>query len=104
MKNVDILITSASRPKSLKSEIIAFKEHIKFNGNFRFHLHEDVVPEMEEESKELVNWAKKSGYFETIYVDNPRIGRGFALNKLKKHANSKYMFYLEEDWDFIKDV
>ena len=32
-----------------------------------------------------------------IYVSDPRIGRGFALNKLKKHVKSKYIIYLEED-------
>ena len=101
---MDVLITSASRPKSLKTEIECFLKHVKYSGEFRFHLHEDVVPGMVEQSIELSTWAKDSGIFTNVYTSNPRIGRGHALNKLRQHANSKYVWYLEEDWDFIEDV
>lgn len=59
---------------------------------------------MEKSSFETIRWAKKSNIFTTIYHSNPRIGRGPALNKLRKHANSKYIFYMEEDFDFIKHI
>jgi hypothetical protein len=101
---MDVLITSASRDKCIKSEIKAFNKHVKCKEGFDFHLHEDCVPGMENSSFETIRWANKSKIFSTIYHSNPRIGRGPALNKLKKHANSKYIFYMEEDFDFIKDV
>lgn len=101
---MDVLITSASRPKNLKSEIVCFLKHVKYSGEFNFHLHEDVVPGMESQSGELSSWARDSGIFTTVYASNPRIGRGRALNKLRQHANSKYVWYLEDDWDFIEDV
>jgi hypothetical protein len=102
---IDVLITSASRPDSLMSEIKAFKKHVKYDGKMRFHLHEDRVPNMERKSINLIEWAnRKPSYFTTVYLSNPRVGRGNGLNKLKKHANSKYIFYMEEDFDFIRDV
>ena len=102
MDRIDILITSASRPKSIKTEIETFKEMVNFNGEMNFHLHEDRVPGMERDSEILEEWAKDSGYFTTVYVSHPRVGRGPALNMLKEHANSKYIFYMEEDFDFVR--
>jgi hypothetical protein len=105
MDRIDILITSASRPNSLRSEVKAFKKHVKFSGQMNFHLHEDRVPKMEGESERLIEWARrKPSYFTTVYLSHPRIGRGPALNLLRKHAKSKYIFYMEEDFDFIRDV
>lgn len=102
--DIDILITSASRPKSLREEIETFiaatDPHIKKD----FYLHEDVVPKMEKDSEKLVEWAIESHVFSKIYVSNPRIGRGPALNKLRKHANSKYIWYMEEDFAFTKFI
>lgn len=101
---MDVLITSASRDKSLKSEMKAFKKYVSCSDGFKFHLHEDCVPNMENSSHETIRWANKSGLFTTIYHSNPRVGRGPALNKLRQHANSKYVFYMEEDFDFVKPV
>lgn len=109
MKEIDILITSASRPDSLKSQIKAFYEHVKYDETWAIHLHEDVVPDMEAASKELQEYAiaglsNPFPIFANVYVSDPRIGRGPALNKLRKHANSKYIWYMEEDFDFVKDI
>lgn len=52
---MDILITSASRPKCLKAEMEHFLKNVQYDGTFHFHLHEDVVPTMEKGSKELVS-------------------------------------------------
>lgn len=100
---MDILITSASRPECLQSEVDSLK-YLNCDEGFNLHLHEDVVPGREELSDELVQWAEESNEFTTIYVSNPRIGRGFALNKLRPHAQSDFILYLEEDWEFIKRI
>ena len=72
-------------------------------GEMDFHLHEDRVPNMEKDSIKLERWAKECGEFTTVYVSDPRNGRGPALNKLRKHARSKYVFYMEEDFDFVRE-
>lgn len=101
---MDILITSASRDLCLKKEIKSLNKFIQYEGEINIHLHEDVIPEREENSKKLIKWANESGYFKTILISNPRKGRGTALNKLKEYAKSEYIIYLEEDWEFIKEI
>lgn len=100
---MDILVTSASRPECLKLGIESLG-YLYCNEGFSIHLHEDVVPGKEQQSSKLIKWAEESNKFTTIYVSNPRIGRGQALNKLRIHAQSDYIIYLEEDWEFIKPV
>ena len=101
---MDVLITSASRDKCLKSEIETFKKHVICSQEFDFHLHEDCVPGLEDSYEETVRWSKESGIFKTVLHDKPRVGRGTALNQLREYANSKYVFYMEEDFDWIRSI
>lgn len=99
-----VLITSASRSESFKRELEAFLEYVVYSGKFNFYLHEDVVKERRKESEKLVKIARDSGVFKKIYISDPKIGRGPALNMLKKHVTGKYVFYMEEDWMFVRYV
>lgn len=104
MKKLDVLITSASRPQSLKTQMETFLKRAKFSGKFNFYLHEDRVPGMEDRSKDLEKWAINSHLFADVKISDPRIGRGPALNYLKQFVQSKYVWYMEEDFDFIKSI
>jgi hypothetical protein len=100
----DVIITSASRPEALEITVNSFKEFLKFSGKMRFHLHEDVLPNKSNESERLIKRAEGSGNFSTIVVSNPRVGRGTALNKLKRCMTSKYFMYTEEDLAFTRYI
>lgn len=102
-REVDFIITSASRPEMIEL-VESFQEKVIFSGKFNWYLHEDVVPGMENGSNKLVNYARKSGLFKEIIVSNPRQGRGPALNKLKKHIKTDYIFYTEEDFRFMRYI
>lgn len=102
-KEIDFIITSASRIEMIKC-VKSFMKKVIFSGKFNMYLHEDVVPGMERESKELVKWARESNLFKKIIVTNPRQGRGPALNKLKPYIKTDFIFYTEEDFEFMRYI
>ena len=61
----------------------AFKDHVK-GAEFRFLIHEDFV--YPEESKKSVNYAFDN--FEVVETSLPKIGVGYAMDKMFKQIES----------------
>lgn len=99
---LDVLITASSRPQLLKPTVEYFHKFIHFEGKMRWILHEDFV--YKEQSKETIKWAKESGYFDEIYEDDPPLGLGVSIEEMLKKINTKFMFYLQDDWVFERPV
>ncbi|MFW6002725.1 MAG: glycosyltransferase [archaeon] len=42
--------------------------------------------------------------FDTVQITRPNTNKAEALMKLKKHANSKYLLYFEDDHVYFRDI
>lgn len=98
---IDVLVTSSSRFEHFRRTVKSFLEKIDNPDGYRLHLHEDVKDS--EESEKILHWSQ--GVFYTVLSSNPAIGRAEAFKKLFKESLpiSTYFFYLEQDWEFIKE-
>ncbi len=101
MKEIDVLVMSSSRPALIPYTINSFKRFVdsQCHCKLRYLLHEDFV--FPESSNDVIKWAVNSGVFDVIEKHNPKIGLGPAMSYMfKKHIRTKYMFYLQDDWEF----
>tara|TARA_Y100000310_G_scaffold279894_1_gene299290 strand:+ start:634 stop:1329 length:696 start_codon:yes stop_codon:yes gene_type:complete len=101
-KRIDVLVTSASRVEYLQQTIASLQKHLKFDGKLNWVLHEDVV--RQKGSKEVIDWAKKEGFFNGIMVTDPAKRQGAAVLKLLEAANSEFVIRTEDDWILTKDI
>jgi len=97
---IDVLVMASSRPDLLKITCEKFKEHITCRDGFRWMIHEDFV--YPEESKKTVEYAQK--HFDVVESSLPKIGVGYAMDKMFKAVESDYLFYLQDDWEFEQPV
>ena len=102
MKNIDIIRLSASRPEMLKASTERMLERMKFSGQFRMILHEDVLNESA--SRQVISWAEKSGYFDVIGRHDPPLTQGRSIDWLLKRTATKYVVNFEDDWLWLRDV
>lgn len=99
--NIDMVISSGSRPEFLKRTLESFSERFKFSGKIRYIFHEDVLlPEKTEEVLDII----KPYNFAIVQVDNPPLGQPLALNASMQHIKSDYFFNLEDDWVCDRDL
>ena len=92
---IDVLVMASSRPDLLKITCEKFKEYITFRDGFRWMIHEDFV--YPEESKKSVEYALNN--FDIVESSLPKIGVGYAMDKMFKSVESDYLFYLQDDWE-----
>ncbi|MFW6129568.1 MAG: hypothetical protein ACOC56_00200 [Atribacterota bacterium] len=98
---IDVLITSSSRPLLIPYLITSLRKFIdsQCNTKLRLLLHEDFV--IPNKSDEVMRWAHRLKKFDVMKTHNPKIGLGMAMDYMfKNHVKSKYMFYLQDDWEF----
>lgn len=103
MKNVDVLVTSASRPSLLITTIESFFEKTICKDNtIRMLLHEDVI--RSQDSDRIIDWVNSNNLFDVLEIHNPYIGLGPSIgHMLERHIEAEYMFYLQDDWAFIRE-
>ena len=97
---MDLVITSASRPKYLKLCIESIKQFIHYSGKMRWILHEDIYDE--EEAKEVIRLA--TGVFDEILIDDPPIRIGASNKKLLDIATGDFVFKVEDDTVFRREI
>jgi len=103
--DLDVVITSSSRPQLYPFMWDSFNKMMVFRGNKRILCHEDFV--FPKQSNMVVEWLegkKKKGEIQEIYTHKPAIGLGMALTEMISKVNTKYMFYIQEDWEFERPV
>jgi hypothetical protein len=98
--NLDMLMLSCSRPDLFKQTIDSFNSMVKYSGNIRKILHEDMAKE--ELSKEVLDYAKDK--FDVITFDKPPLGQGFSLDKLVNMVKTKYFLSWEDDWEIREEI
>ena len=100
MEKIDVLVMASSRPDLLKITMDSFRKYIQY-PNIRYMIHEDFVyPEISEKS---VAYAESAG-FDIIEKSLPKIGVGYAMDKMFKLVESDYVFHMQDDWELQRPV
>lgn len=99
---MDVLITASSRPQCLVRTMDAFLKHIKYSKPFRFIIHEDFV--FRKQSVETLRYIRESGLFHEVMCSKSPIGLGRAIVRIFPKVKTKYVFYLQDDWEFERSV
>ena len=99
---IDIIRISASRPDLLTKSTESMIKNIKYSGELRYHLHEDVLNSRL--SDECLKYANESKVFTTIYSDNPPIGQGPSLSMMLDNVASEYVIHWEDDYELIQPL
>jgi len=102
MKVLDILITSASRPDLLQHTVESMQEKLKFSGEFRWLLHEDVLDK--KKSAEVLHWNKYSLLFDKVIVSEPRVSLGYSIGMMIPYIKSFIFFRSDDDWEYVEKL
>jgi len=100
---LDIIRTSASRPRFLQISTESLLERLKFNnGKLRWIIHEDMLdPEL---SSECVEYINRIGIYDVYQINKPPLGQGFSMNWLLSNVSTPYFFNVEDDWHLLKPI
>lgn len=104
MSNLEIFVTGSSRPQLWPY----FWESVRKMCIMREHpytrVHEDYV--WPAESDKVVEYVNAQPDIDQLRVHNPRVGLGNVLTEYftKEIFKSKYIFYLQEDWEFERPI
>lgn len=99
--NLTIIRTSASRPELLIESTETLRKNLKFSGEIRWILHEDVLNR--EASNECVEYIKSVGNYKII-VDDPPIGQGNSLNKMYELVDTDFLIAWEDDHTCTREL
>jgi len=104
--DIDMLITSSSRPQLFPYFWESFKKMIIFRGKLRVIVHEDFVfPEESRKVIEYLEGLKAKGEIDEIHTADPPRGLGMALDyMIGNHIKDKYCLYFQEDWEMERPV
>ena len=100
-KQIDIMMFGASRPEIFEKTIISFKNHVKFSGTLYFYIDDG---DFDHDNALKVQEIAKQHNFDGIVI-NKTGSYGYAItNSFNKYLKSKYVFFLEDDWECIQDI
>jgi len=105
-ENLEVLITSSSRPQLFPFCWESFKKMCIIRDKPKVTVHEDFVyPAESEKVMTYLKGLKKNGEIDVIDTDQPAIGLGRTLNNYScRRFEKKYIFYLQEDWEFERPI
>ena len=95
---ITIGITGSSRPTLLPYMWQSVKDMVHIREEFNVIYHEDFV--FEKESNKAVEYIRNNIKNVEILESNPNIGIGRAIDKVVNKIKTKYMLYLQDDWEF----
>jgi len=102
MKIIDIIRTSASRPDYLKESTENLQKMLKFDGKFRWIIHEDNLNK--NLSKQCADYINECGIYDLNKIDTLAIGQGPSLTWLLEQTKSEYVINFEDDFKLLKEV
>tara|TARA_Y100000310_G_C20697249_1_gene826580 strand:+ start:80 stop:784 length:705 start_codon:yes stop_codon:yes gene_type:complete len=100
-KQIDVLVTSASRLDYLKLTIDSLRQNLKFSGKLNWIIHEDAVKQAA--SQEVVRWINKNK-FDVLMVTNPAKRQGKAVLNLLKMSKTEFVIRTEDDWVLQRQI
>lgn len=103
-KDLEVLITGSSRPQLWPYFWESFNRMCIIREKPKVTVHEDFV--FEKQSHKVANLCQnKFAGIDVFDYDNPAIGLGRTLTAyLTKRIEKKYVFYLQEDWEFERPI
>jgi len=98
---IDVFITSASRPDLLEITLESFVKNTKYSGGFRFLINEDYVDPMK--SVECIAIANR---ITNAFVSccSPPEGLSTAFCSFVHMFKNDFMFYLQDDFELIRKI
>jgi len=112
--NIDLCIVATLRPEILKRTIVSFFKHITYVGGINLCINIDCVPKYKDHGKReqcINDIGVICGMAAQIFKKNCKsfiVTDGFnfsaAVKRLWVNTKSDYVFHLEDDWEFIKDI
>jgi hypothetical protein len=110
---IDLCIVSTLRSEILSRTLDSFKKHIKYSGQFNIIANIDLVPVSDVKTAK-VELFKLMSVFEEFSDDKFYLLENYMFNATGNFANavrklwfsttSKFVFHLEDDWEFISDI
>ena len=101
-EDLTVLIMGSSRPLLWPLMWKSFKKMCFTRRNLHVIVHEDsVIPDETRKVKDYVNSLDEVDKFR---ISEPKIGLGPAMTKMFELVDTKYMFYLQEDWQFERPI
>lgn len=102
MKTIDIIRTSASRPELLEESTESMLKNLKYSGELRWFLHEDVLNEAA--SERCIEYSKNLGIYTKIKKNSPPLGQCKSFLWLIDQVKSDYAIHWEDDYVLIKEI
>jgi hypothetical protein len=104
MNDLEIFVTGSSRPQLWPYFWESVRKMCIIRKWPKVLVHEDYV--FPEQSDKVIEYVKKQPDISNVNSSNPRIGLGRVLTSYFKQPayNSKYIFYLQEDWEFERPI
>lgn len=99
---LDIIITSSSRPQLYPFFWDSVQKMLISRGHRNIYIHEDFI--FKEESQKVVKWVQKNIPGAELYINDPPLGLGFSIDAMLTKCRSKYILYLQEDWEFERPI
>lgn len=117
METVDLCIVATPRPEILKKTLDSFLKYIKFDGIININVNIDLIPKLMQNETICVELyrvaynfsnkiAKKNYRGEHIIrvVTNTNCNFAKAVKTVWKITETKYVFHLEDDWEFLREI
>jgi len=101
---IDVIRTSASRPEMLKASTKSLAKHLKWDGELRIILHEDVLNR--KASDECLHYATHGNdmVFDIIKEDDPPISQLMSLTWLINKTETPFFLNWEDDFEAVRDI
>jgi len=109
---IDLCVVATLRPRLLEKTINSFLRHVKYSGDINVIVNIDFCPEEFKSSFEDVY--NICDYFQSKVstldiepfrnLNNLEPNFALAVKTLWEKTKSKYVFHLEEDWEFLKPI
>lgn len=102
---LSICTTATVRPKILQTTYRSFVDRVKDLHKFdvTLYINIDPLPSAKREKIEKTKFVAKK-FFKNVVFNVPRTPNFCAsVNWLWSHAKDKFMFHLEDDWQFLSD-
>ena len=103
IRQIDIMIDSASRPDLLKATMESIIQNLSFtDGKIRWLFHEAVL--RGSDSTECVKYIEALRMFEEIVVTKNPQGEGISISNMLKRAASSYFVHFEDDHVLLRPL
>ena len=108
-RTIDLCVVATLRPDILEKTFESFIKHVIFDGKMTLRINIDHVPMSEENNNNILKMGMVVGSMATkidfkVYVSSMLGNFAKAVKRLWSESTADYVFHLEDDWKFIKNI